>query len=86
MNPESHHLKLTKTHGKPVSSIPIGYWVTGYGKWPEVGYRVHLDGPIKTSLDEPFDWFETTTVKLIVQGPDDRIITTQNSVWKVEKI
>ena len=76
-------IKITKLEGKPVSALPIGYWVIGYIIRPlEVGKVAYLYGPIKTSLNERFDYFSTTEVKEVGDG----FFLTKNSKWKLEEL
>lgn len=79
-------IKLTKLSGKKGSSIPNGYWVTGYetrGGGPKLGDRYWIHRPISTSLGERwFDYFTITELNKIGR----KILTTQNSRWRREII
>ena len=76
-------VKITKLSGKPISSIPIGYWVDGTAyKLPRVGKQFWIEPVNRTSAHDRFDWFSTTEVVAF----DGEVITTQNSKWKYEEI
>ncbi len=80
-------IRLTKVSGKPTSHIKPGYWVEGWGSWPEVGKSLYLDRPIKSSLNEQFEWFQTTKVNEVNEKMDGgSFIETNNSQWRIEEV
>lgn len=78
---------MTKIAGKEDSSYPIGAVIEGPA-WedPKVGERYALDGYIKTSKNERFTWFRTTTVTAIDKAHGFTIIHTNNSQWRIDSL
>jgi len=81
-------VNMTKISGKEDSSYPVGSIIEG-PQWnkPKVGEIYKLDGYIKTSLNERFEWFSTTPVLSIdnVKG-GGIIISTENSKWRINEL
>ena len=76
---------MVKVSGKVDSSYPNGAIIEG-PEWndPKIGDPYCLDGYIKTSKNERFHWFHTTTVKGVVVNDDgSKTIETDNSVWRI---
>ena len=72
--------RITKISGKPNSSISVGYWVEGWEAHPpKVGLPYKMAAPIRTSENDRFAWFSTTTVISV----DGDVITTKNSKWRM---
>lgn len=81
-------VRMTKISGKEDSSYPVGAIIEGPA-WskPKVGERFRLDGYIKTSKNERFEWFHTTEVLSLVEvAGGGTIITTTNSQWRIDEL
>lgn len=83
-------LKLTKVSGKQGAQLGPSYWATGFAPkdfdGPRSGLAIVIFKPIETIRNEHFDYFRTTEIKSWFEMNNGWEITTQNSVWLVERV
>lgn len=80
-------VQLTKLSGKPDSHLYEGYRIEGpMVREPAIGQPFLMEGYIRDSNGDRFDWFHTTTVLKIQTRDNGWIITTKNSEWLVRKL
>ena len=79
--------RLTKIDGENNEDYPIGYWTIGYGLFLEEDSPCFMNRIANSSyMGTRFGYFRTSKVISIERGDKFDVITTANSIYKIEQL